>query len=307
MAAKGKCLELEVDGRELSISNPDKILFPDDGITKAEMVGYYQRIAPLLVRHSAGRPVAMHRFPDGIGKGGFFQKQVGKHFPDWIPRFKVISKSFSEMVGKHFPDWIPRVELTTRDGSTEFVVIEDEATVVYLAGQGVLVFHSLFGRADDPQRPVEVMVDLDPTTSDRGPIRAAAGRLRELFTERGYSPRVKSSGSRGLHVVVDVDLTDFRSARGLALEVSEQLVAEEPDEFTLEFYKEKRGDRLLLDINRNAYQQHAVAPYSLRALPGGPVAAPLEWDEALSSRWDPRRWTIKNLFRRLAQRDDPWS
>jgi len=285
MAAKAKRLELEVDGRELSISNPDKVLFPDDGITKAEMVGYYRRIAPLLVRHSAGRPVALHRFPDGIGKGGFFQKQVGKHFPDWIPT----------------------VELTTRDGSTEFVVIEDAATVVYLAGQGVLVLHSLFGRADAPQRPVEVMVDLDPTTTDRGPIRAAAGRLRELFSERGYVPRVKSSGSRGLHVVVDVDLPDFRAARGLALEVSEQLVAEEPDEFTLEFYKEKRGDRLLLDINRNAYQQHAVAPYSLRALPGAPVAAPLEWDEALAPQWDPQRWTIKNLFRRLAQRDDPWS
>lgn len=285
MAADAKRLELEVDGRGLSISNPDKVLFPDDGITKAEVVRYYQRIAPLLVKHAAGRPVALHRFPDGIGKGGFFQKQVGQHFPDWIPR----------------------VALSTRDGSTEFVVIEDEATVVYLAGQGVIVFHSLFGRAEEPQRPVEVMVDLDPTTTDRGPIRAAARRLRELFTERGYRPRVKTSGSRGLHVVVDVDLPDFPAARGLALEVSEQLVAEEPDEFTLEFYKEKRGDRLLLDINRNAYQQHAVAPYSLRALPGAPVAAPLEWDEALSPRWDPQRWTITNLFRRLAQRSDPWS
>ncbi len=285
MAAKAKRLELEVDGRELSISNPDKVLFPADGITKAEMVRYYRRIAPLLVRHSPGRPVALHRFPDGIGQGGFFQKQVGTHFPDWIPR----------------------VELTTRDGSTEFVVIQDEATIVYLAGQGVLVFHTLFSRAKAAQRPVEVMVDLDPTTTDRGPIRAAAGRLRELFTARGYTPRVKTSGSRGLHVVVDVDLPDFPAARGLALEVSEQLVAEEPDEFTLEFYKDKRGDRLLLDINRNAYQQHAVAPYSLRALPGAPVAAPLEWAEALSPQWDPQRWTIKNLFRRLAHRNDPWS
>ena len=186
-------------------------------------------------------------------------------------------------------------------------MIEDAATVVYLAGQGVLVLHTLFSRADDPYRPVEVMVDLDPSTTDRGPVRAAAGRLRELFADRGYSRRVKTSGSRGLHVVVDVDLPDFPAARGLALEVSEQLVAEEPDEYTLEFYKEKRGDRLLLDINRNAYQQHAVAPYSLRALPGAPVAAPLEWDEALSAQWDPQRWTIKNLFRRLSQRDDPWS
>jgi bifunctional non-homologous end joining protein LigD len=138
-------------------------------------------------------------------------------------------------------------------------------------------------------------------------VRYAAGRLRELFADRGYEARVKSSGSRGLHVVVDVELPDFPAARGLALEVSEELVAEEPDTYTLEFYKEKRQGRLLLDINRNAYQQHAVAPYSLRALPAAPVAAPLEWDEALASSWDPQRWTIKNLFRRLAQREDPWS
>jgi bifunctional non-homologous end joining protein LigD len=278
-------LVLEVDGREVPISNPDKVLYPDDGITKAEIARYYQRVAPLIVRHATRRPVALHRFPDGIGKGGFFQKQKGKHFPEWIPT----------------------VELETRDGSTEFVVIEDAATIVYLAGQGVLVLHSLFSRADAPHRPVEVMVDLDPSTPDRGPVRHAAGRLRELFAERGYEARVKSSGSRGLHVVVDVDLPDFPAARALALEVSEVLVAEEPDEYTLEFYKEKRGDRLLLDINRNAYQQHAVAPYSLRALPGAPVATPLEWKEALETRWDPQRWTIKNLFRRLAQRDDPWS
>src|SRR5215212_416627 len=110
-------LELEVNGRELSISNPTKVLYPDDGITKAEIIGYYERIAPLVVRHSRDRPVALHRFPDGIGKGGFFQKQKGKHFPEWITT----------------------VELDTRDGSTEFVVIEDPATIVYLAGQGVLV------------------------------------------------------------------------------------------------------------------------------------------------------------------------
>lgn len=284
MAAKGERLELEVDGRELSISNPQKLLFPADGITKAQVIRYYERIAPRLVHHSAGRPVALHRFPDGIDAGGFFQKQVGKHFPDWIPR----------------------VELETREGSTTFVVIEDAATVVYLAGQGVLVLHTLFSRAEAPHRPVEVMVDLDPSTPDRGPVRDAAGRLRELFADRGHEARVKSSGSRGLHVVIDVDLPDFGAARGLALEVSEELVAEAPDDFTLEFYKEKRGDRLLLDINRNAYQQHAVAPYSLRALPGAPVAAPLEWEEALSAQWDPQRWTITNLFRRLSHRDDPW-
>jgi bifunctional non-homologous end joining protein LigD len=277
--------DVEVNGRELSISSPKKVVFPDDGITKAEVIAFYEKVAPLVVQHAMNRPVAMHRFPDGVGKPGFFQKQKGKHFPDWITT----------------------VELETRDGSTEFVVIDDPATVVYLAGQGVLVLHSLFSQADAPHRPVEVMVDLDPAVDDRGPTRHAAGALRELFSKRGYEPRVKTSGSRGLHVVVDVDLPDFPAARDLAVEVCQELVEAEPEAYTLEFYKEKRGDRLFLDINRNAYQQHAVAPYSLRALPGAPVAAPLEWSEALASDWDPQRWTLGNLFRRLAQRDDPWS
>jgi bifunctional non-homologous end joining protein LigD len=278
-------LVLEVDGHEIAISNPDKVLFPDDGITKADLAHYYRRVGPLLVAHSQGRPLALHRFPDGIDRGGFFQKQAGSHFPEWIRT----------------------VPLTTREGSTEFVVLEDVATAVYLAGQAMIVAHTLLSRADEPQRPVEVIVDLDPSTPDRGPVRAAAARLRELFVERGYAPRVKTSGSRGLHVVVDVDLPDFPAARGLAEDVSEVLVAEEPDTFTLAFRKKDRGDRLLLDINRNNYQQHAVAPYSVRALPGAPVAAPLEWDEALAPGWDPQRWTIRNLFRRLGRRDDPWS
>lgn len=280
-----KPLVLEVDGHEIPITHPDKVLFPDDGITKADLARYYARVGSLMAGHAGGRPLALDRYPNGIGEHGFFQKQAGKHFPDWIRTAPV----------EH------------QDRTTEYVVLEDAATLVYLAGQNVIVPHVLLSEADAPQRPVEVMVDLDPSTTDRAPIRLAARMLRDLFTERGHEPRVKSSGSRGLHVEVPGSWPDFPSARALAEEVCLVLVEEEPDRFTLEFHKAKRGDRLFLDINRNAYGQHAVAPYAVRALPGAPVAAPLTWDEALDPRWDPRRWTVKNLFRRLAQRDDPWS
>jgi bifunctional non-homologous end joining protein LigD len=276
---------VEVDGHRIEISSPDKVLFPDDGITKADLVEYYRRAGPLLVAHAEHRPLALHRFPDGIGAHGFFQKNAS----DW------------------FPDWIPTVELEKSDGTTRYVVLDRPATLVYLAGQGVITPHTLMARAEVPHRPVEVIIDLDPSTPDRGPVQAAARRLRELLEDRGHQPRVKSSGSRGLHVHIDVDVPDFDAGHALAEEVCRQLVEEDPDTFTLAFRKADRGDRLLLDIARNRPGQHAVAPYAVRALPGAPVAAPLDWDEALSARWDPQRWTIRNLFRRLGQREDPWS
>ncbi|MEL7210096.1 MAG: ATP-dependent DNA ligase, partial [Actinomycetota bacterium] len=274
-----------VDDREIEISNPHKVLFPDDGITKLDLARYYERVGVHLVRHSAGRPLALQRFPNGIGEGGFFQKQAS----DW------------------FPDWIETVEVPTRDGSTGHVVLRSIADLVYLANLGTITPHTLLVDAGDLAEPVEVIVDLDPSTDDLGPVRAAAGRLRELFESIDTEPWVKSSGSRGLHVHVDLAPSGgFGASRALAEDVARVLVAAEPDAFTTAFHKKDRGDRLLLDVMRNAHGQHAVAPYGLRPLPGAPVAAPLDWAEALSSGFDPRRWTMQNLFRRLGRRDDPW-
>lgn len=292
-----------VAGRTIEVSNLDKPYFPGgkvfaggevsgggaggDPIRKGDVVDYYERIAEGMLPHVAGRPLVLQRFPDGIDGFGFYQKNT----PD------------------HVPDWIERVEVATADGgSTRYAVVHDAAGIVYLANQGAIVFHTLLAEADAPMSPVEVIFDLDPSSDDLAPVRAAAAELRSVLDGLGLAPRVKSTGSRGLHVVVDVidegevgfDLTS-RFARRVAEFVSER------GEFTLEFRKNQRKGRLFLDIFRNGPAIHAVAPYSLRPIVGAPIAAPLDWNEALGADFHPRRITIANIFRRLGQKADPWA
>ena len=274
--------------RTISLSHLDKVYFPGEhAITKRSVVDYYERIAEHMLPHIAGRPLILQRFPDGIDGFGFYQKNT----PD------------------HVPDWIGRVELDTVDGgSTRYAVVQDAAGLVYLANQGAIVFHTLLADADAPTCPIEVIFDLDPSSDDLVPVRAAASELRDVLEELDLAPRVKSSGSRGLHIVVDViDDGDvgFDLTRQFARRVAEQV--SERGDFTLEHRKDKRRGRLFLDILRNGPASHAAAPYSLRPIEGAPVAAPLDWDEALSSDFHPRRITIANIFRRLARKTDPWA
>lgn len=277
-----------VAGRDLSLSHLDKIYFPgDDPITKGDVVDYYERIADRMLPHIAGRPLVIQRFPDGIEEFGFYQKNT----PD------------------HVPDWIERIEIDTADGGvTRYPVIDDAAGLTYFANQGAIVFHTLLATAAAPSRPLEVIFDLDPSSDDLDPVRAAAAELRSVLDGLGLAPRVKSSGSRGLHIVVDVvdeGAVDFDLTSGFARSVAE--LVSERGEFTLEFRKNQRRGRLFLDIFRNGPASHAVAPYSLRPIAGAPIAAPLDWDEALATSFHPRRVTLTNVFRRLAQKPDPWA
>lgn len=291
------------------VSNPDKVFFPSigaaegreahDDITKADVVEYYHRIADHLLRHVSGHPLVLERFPDGITGDGFFQKNT----PD------------------HVPDSIRRVEIATADGgTTRYAVLDsgDAGDVAYLADQAAIVFHALLGRAEDPDRPVEVIWDLDPSDDDLGPVRHAAGELRGVLDDLGLAPRVKSTGSRGLHVVVDVidggagpggrgggDPAGYDLTKRFARAVAEEIEPRGP--FTLQQRKDRREGALFLDVLRNSAANHAVAPYSLRPLPEAPVAAPLTWDEALSASFHPRRVTLRNVFRRLGQTADPWA
>lgn len=275
-----------VAGRDVEIKNLDKIMYPDDGITKGDVIEYYERIAEPLLTAVTGRPLVVQRFPDGLEGGGFYQKNTPGHAPDWLRR----------------------VDIPTADGgTTTYTIVDDAAGLVHLADQAALVLHTLLSDAEAPDRPVEVVFDLDPSGSDVGPVQAAAAELRDILGDLGLAPRVKSSGSRGLHVVVDVvdDDADFDLTRSFARRVAE-IVADRGD-FTLEQRKDKRDGRLFLDVLRNAPASHAVAPWSLRALPSAPVAAPLDWDEALDSSFHPRRITIANVFRRLGHKPDPWA
>jgi bifunctional non-homologous end joining protein LigD len=275
--------QVSVGGREFTLTHPDKVLFPADGYTKADLVAYYRRVADVMVPHLRGRPLMLQRLPDGIGGEGFYQKEVGDYFPEWIRR----------------------VEVSKEGGTVTHVVCDDEATIAYLAGQACITPHVWLSRADRIEYPDRLVFDLDPSRSDFAAVRATARELRELLDKLGLVPFVQTTGSRGLHVVVPLDSSaDFDAVRTFARTVADRVAAADPDQRTTEARKAKRRGRIYIDIMRNAYAQTAVAPYSVRARPGAPVATPLDWREL--GRVTARRYTVANLARRLARRTDPW-
>jgi bifunctional non-homologous end joining protein LigD len=277
---------VEVKGRRLKLSNLEKVLFPAAGLTKADLIDYYERVAPVMLPHLAGRPLSLERYPDGIDAEGFMQKNASGYFPKWIRRAR----------------------LAKQDGAVAHVVADDAPTLVYLANQACVSLHVGLSRIDRIDHPDRMVLDLDPSDQDFEKVRRAARDARALLEEVGLVPFLQTTGSRGLHLWVPLDRSaDFDEVRAFASELAEVLVARRPAELTTAQRKAKRGDRVLLDIARNAYAQTAVAPYSVRARPQAPVATPLEWAALDAPKLEPQRYTIKNLFRRLGKRGDPWA
>lgn len=284
-------VEKEQSPITVPLSSLDKILFADIEGTKGEMVAYYQLVAAKMLAEVAERPLVLERFPKGVDKKGFYQKNTPDHVPDYISRLAVESKS---------------------QGGIVYSVIHDANGLVYLANQGTIVFHTLLSAASAPEQPIEIIWDLDPSTKDLVPVQLAARMLRDQLGELGLEPRIKTSGSKGLHIHVDVtDAADsgvgFAATRAFAERIAWDLVAAEPDLFTLEFAKKDRKGRLLIDIMRNGHASHAAAPYSMRAVPEASIAAPLSWDEALGADFHPRMITMRTIGERLAAGIDPWA
>jgi bifunctional non-homologous end joining protein LigD len=268
--------------------NEDKVLFPDAEITKGDLIDYYDRIAERLLPHLQGRPLVMQRFPDGIEDDGFYHKQVSSHFPDWIET--------------------ARVEVKGTGGTQELVVCENRATLAFLANQGCVSLHPWLSRADRLDHPDSLIIDLDPPGEDFEAVRRAALQVRELLQELELPAYAKLTGSRGVHVLVPLDRSaDFDTVRDFARAAMDLLAERHPESLTTEQRKNARGDRLYLDVARNAYAQTAVAPWSVRPLPDAPVAAPIAWDDLHDADLGPRDYTVKNVFRRTASRDDPWA
>jgi bifunctional non-homologous end joining protein LigD len=276
---------VRVGRRTVEVSNPDKVLYPDDRITKGDLVDYYRRVAEHMLPHLRGRPVAMERYPDGIGGQRIFQKDVPGHFPDWIER----------------------VEVEKEGGELRQVLCEDAATLVYLANQACITPHVWLSRADRPDHPDQLIFDLDPAGDEFEEARVAALWLRSLLEELELPSFAKTTGGKGLHLTVPLDRrTDFEKVRGFARDVAEELARRHPDRLTTEQRKDKRKGRLYLDAMRNAYAQTAVPPYAVRARPGATVAAPLDWSEVEDRSLRPPRFTIGSILDRLEQADDPW-
>ncbi len=274
-----------VEGREIALSHTDKVLFPESGITKGGLIDYYRRIAPVMLPHLAGRPLSLQRYPDGIAAQGFMQKNAADYFPAWIER----------------------AELAKQEGEVQHVVANDAATLVYLANQAAITLHVGLARIDRSDRPDRLVIDLDPSDDDFSKVRRAARQARELLEAVGLVPYLQTTGSRGLHVWVPLEPSEvFDEVRAFAAHVAKLMVAANPDELTTEQRKAARGDRVFVDVGRNAYAQTAAAPYTVRARPAASVATPLDWDELADGALTPQRYTIGNLFRRLAQKSDPW-
>jgi bifunctional non-homologous end joining protein LigD len=269
----------------MQISNPDKVLFPDDGVTKADLADYYQRIADSMLPWLRDRPVALVRYPDGLRGDSIMQKNV--------PRY--------------FPDWIRTAEVPKQGGTLRQVVCDRADTLVYLAGQACIEVHGFLSRLGRLQQPDQLIFDLDPPEdAPFSQVVTVATELRSLLEgELGLTPFVKTTGGHGLHVHVPLNAADdFDAARAFALQVARTLADRHPDLATTEQRRASRGGRIYLDIMRNAYAQLAVAPYSVRARPGAPVATPLSWSELDDPALQPGQFTITTV---PARDGDPWA
>ncbi|NMT63537.1 non-homologous end-joining DNA ligase [Marinobacter orientalis] len=274
-------------GYEVELSHTDKPFFPDAGITKGDLLAYHERIADIMIPHIEERPLTLNRFPDGIGEDGFFQQARGDYFPDWLDTLAV---DHGGSIGR-----------------VQHVLANRQASLVYLVNQGTVTFHSWLSTASHLKAPDQVIFDLDPPGDDFEPVRQAARLVAEGMRQCGLTPFVKTTGSRGLHVVAPLKPeAGFDRVRSLSQELAQALADAYPEQLTTEQRKHKRRGRLYLDIMRNAFGQTAVAPYSVRAKPEAPIATPLEWDELDDQKLGPQRFTLANIFRRMAQREDPW-
>jgi bifunctional non-homologous end joining protein LigD len=276
-----------LDPSTVRIPNPDKVMFPGEGITKRDLADYYERIAPVMLPHLRDRPLHLQRFPDGIEGEEVHQKRLPQNYPDWAHRVSVPRK---------------------QGGSLEQVVCQDAATLVYLVGQACVTPHAWLSRSDALDSPDLMVFDLDPPTADLKPAIAAARELRELLGKVGLTAFVKATGARGLHVTIPLDRrSPFDETRAFAREVATMLAERRPGDFTVEQRKDKRGDRLFLDTMRNSYAQTAVAAYAVRARPGAPVAVPLEWEELGQRGFRPDGYPMRSVFDLLEKRPDPWA
>lgn len=268
------------------ITHPEKVLFPDDGITKGELAAYYEQIAPIMLPHVKARPVTMERFPAGIGKKGFLQKDVSRGFPAWLER----------------------VEVPKKDGVVHHPIVTDARSLLWLANQNSITPHVWTSRAPDVYHPDICVFDLDPSIDDSKALVAAAIGLRDLLDEIGLPSWVKTSGSKGFHIVVPLDgKADMGQVAGFAHAVGTLFVARNPRTLTQEFHKVDRGRRILVDTGRNGYSATHAAAYAVRAKPGAPVSAPCTWDEVERGAVGPRTFTLRNMPERVAEAGDLWA
>ncbi|MGY1637452.1 non-homologous end-joining DNA ligase [Geodermatophilus sp. SYSU D00742] len=257
---------VRVDGRQLTVSNLEKVLFPEVSFTKAQVIDYYVRIAPVLLPHLSGRPVTFTRWPDGVEGQAFFEKNSARHAPDWVRRVTVPSPGSSR--GRE---------------TLDMVILETVADLAWAANLAALELHVpqwQVGSRLQPALPDLLVLDLDPGP-DTGILECCevAERLRERLVHDGLDPVVKTSGSKGMQVYAPIRVTDREHPSRYARQLAQELAAETPDEVVWRMEKVLRPGKVLIDWSQNNPAKTTVAPYSLRARPDATVSAPIGWDE----------------------------
>jgi bifunctional non-homologous end joining protein LigD len=239
-----------------------------------------------MLPHIRGRPITMERYPSGIGRKGFIQKDVSKGFPAWLER----------------------VEVPKKDGTVHHPLARDARSLLWLANQNCITPHVWTSRAPDLFHPDICVFDLDPSRDDPDALRGAALALRDLLDELGLQSWVKTSGSKGFHIVVPLDAkADFGAVHQFANTVGTVLVSRHPTRLTQEFSKSDRCGRILVDTGRNGYSATFAAAYAVRAKPGAPISAPCTWEEVQDGKVQPQTFTIRTIADRIDAVGDLWA
>ncbi len=284
--AKSEKITLELAGREVSVSSPDKVFFSKNGETKLDLIEYYRAIEDPLMKAIGGRPILMQRFPDGASGKSFFQKRVPKGAPDWLETATV----------------------STPNGTTSnAMVAADIAHVAWAVNMGCLGFHGWPHTAADPGTTDELRIDLDPSKGvGLDEIKTVAFAVRELLGEIDVEVFPKTSGSRGLHLYVHIQPGyDSYAVRAGAVALAREMERRFPDTITAKWWKEERGERVFIDFNQNAPHKTVFATWSARARVGAQVSCPLRWDEVADV--DPDRLTIATVPGRVEADGNPWA
>jgi bifunctional non-homologous end joining protein LigD len=271
----------------VAITEADKVLFPERGITKGQVADYYRRIARRLLPHLRDRPITIERCPDGVGEGieRFYQKDC----PEW------------------YPPWVRRANLPTKEGKiVHYALVNDVETLLFLVNRGAITFHVWLSRVGQLTRPDYVLFDLDPGEAGFAAVLRVATRLHAVLRKRRVPACLKTSGKSGLHVMVPWTARGgYEQSRSWARDVAEEVADALPDDATVETRKAQRGRRVFVDVLHNSQGHHVVPAYVIRPVPAASVSAPLNWRE-LTPRLDPSRFTVRTIFARLAkQKRDP--
>ncbi|MEX0905109.1 MAG: non-homologous end-joining DNA ligase [Balneolaceae bacterium] len=277
---------MEVESQQVEIKNREKVFFPEYGITKGDLIDYYERISDYILPFLENRPLSLRRYPDGITTKGFFQKEV----PDY------------------FPNWIETTEVEKKEGGTiRQVLCNNKATLIYLVNQGTLSMHPWLSRLPELNKPDHLVFDLDPPDHNFKPVIEGTRILKKILDELGVPAFIMTSGGKGLHIVCPLKpVSGFDTVRSFAKKTAQYAAGKDPDSFTTEVRKDERKNRVFIDYLRNGYAQTSIAPYSARAQQNATVATPLAWDELNKNGLTSGYYHIKNIFRRLNQIEDPW-